>query len=242
MLKGLPRALVTGFVLIVLAAAIVLVGIYTFLMPVAERMVARNVQNQLGLEERPQVKLESDSLPEMLAGEFSGGRISLGSVDLGDVRAGRIDVDLDPFDLDVLGSLRGSALTSERPLSGMLRAEVPEGEASRLTRAEADAPVRDIELEEDRVLVKSEASVPGFDVPVSVLGSLALRGGALVFEPRLASALGTPVPEQLLVGADFSCPLRGLPRGVQITGVEVIEGRLILSGEMERIPMNQPIG
>jgi hypothetical protein len=29
---------------------------------------------------------------------------------------------------------------------------------------------------------------------------------------------------------------------VQITGVEVTEGRLILSGEMERIPMTQPIG
>ncbi len=77
-------------------------------------------------------------------------------------------------------------------------------------------------------------------------GSLALRSGALVFEPRRASALRTPVPEQLrgqlLAGADFGYLLQGLPYGTEITGVEVDENRLILSGEMGPIPINQSIG
>jgi hypothetical protein len=91
--KGLPLALVAGLALIFLA--IVLVGAYTFLPPLAERMVARNVQEGLGLGERPEVELQSDPPPEMLAGRFSDGWISLRDADLGYVRAGRVVVDLD---------------------------------------------------------------------------------------------------------------------------------------------------
>jgi hypothetical protein len=230
----MPLSLVTGLALIFLA--IVLVGTYTFLPPLAERMVARNVQEGLGLGERPQVELQSDPLPAMLAGKFSGGRVSLGDADLGVARADRVVVDLDPFDLDVAGSVTGGALRSESPLSGTLRAEVSEQEISQL----AKAGVQDIELEEDRVLVRSEARVLGFDVPVSVQGSLVVRDGSLAFEPQ--RALGTPVPEQLLAGADFSYPLGRLPYGAKITGVEVGWDCLVLSGEMERIPLNRPIG
>ncbi len=246
MRKGLPLALVAGFALILFAAAVILVGVYTILPPLAERMLARNIQEGMGLGERPQVELKSDPPPEMLAGRFSGGWISLRDADLDGVRAERVVVDLDPFDLDVLEIMRGGRLKSAKPLSGTLRAEVSEEEISRHTKTEADGHVQDVELEEGLVLVSSEAPMLGFDVPASVQGSLALRGGALVFEAQQVSVLGTPVPEQLreqlLVGADFSYPLGGLPYGAEITGVEVVEDRLVLSGEMERIPMNQPIG
>jgi hypothetical protein len=235
----LPLALAAGLALVL---AVVLVGSYTFLPPLAERMVARNVQEGLGLEERPRVELQSDPPPAMLAGKFSRGRLSLGDADLGDVRAGRVAVDLDPFDLDLLGSVKDGALRSEEPLSGTLGAVVSEEEISRLTKAEAAVRVQDVELEEDRVLVSSEARVFGFDVPVLVQGTLTLQRGTLVFEPRRISALGAPVREQLFAGADFSFPLRVLPRGAQITGVEVAEGHLVLSGEVERIPLNEPFG
>jgi LmeA-like phospholipid-binding len=70
--------------------------------------------------------------------------------------------------------------------------------------------------------------------------ALILSAATLVFKPRQVSALGTPVPEglreQLLAGADFSYPLHGLPRGTQVTGVEVVEGHLVLFGEMKRLP------
>jgi hypothetical protein len=233
-----------GPALLLVAAAVVLlllVGTYTFLPPLVERMVARSVQQGLGLEERPQVELRSDPPPEMLAGRFSDGRISLGDADLGDVRAEQVAVDLDPFDLDLMASILGGRIESEEPPSGTLRAEVPEEEVSRLAKAGADVPVRDVELEEGRVVVRSEASVLGFDVPISVQGSLAVRGGDLVFQPRRVSALGTPLPEELvrefLSGTDFSYPLRGLPYGVEVTGVEAARDRLVLSGEIRRIPV-----
>jgi len=234
--------LVVGLFLILFAAAVVLVGTYTFLPPLVERVVARNIQREHGLEESPRVELRSDPPPEMLAGRFSGGRISVGSTDLGDVRAERAVMDLDPFDLDMLGSVVGGALTSEEPLSSTLQAEVSEEEVSRLAKARTAFPVRDVELEEDWVVVMSEVSALGVEIPVSVQGSPALRGGEFVFEPRKVSALGRPVPEQLveqlLAGADFAYPLGGLPYGAEITGVEVAEDRLFLSGEMERIPIS----
>ena len=236
----MPLALVAGLALVFLA--IVVVGSYTFLPQLAERMVARNVQEVLGLGERPRVEFQSDPPPAMLAGRFSGGIISFGDADLDDVRARRVALELYPFDLDVLGSVKDGELRSEEPLSGTLQAVVSEEEISRLTKAEAAVPVQDVKLEEDRVLVRSEAPVLGFDVPVLVQGTLTLRRGTLVFEPRRMSALGAPVREQLLAGVDFSYPLGGLPRGARITGVEVGEGQLVLSGEVERIPLNEPTG
>jgi hypothetical protein len=217
-------------------SVIVLVGTYTFLPLLVEKMVARNVQGGMGLRERPEVELQSDPAPAILAGKFSGGRISLGDADLGEVQVRRVVVNLDPFNLNMAECVIAGALRSEEPLSGTLRAEISEVEISRFAKAQ------DIELKEGRVLVISEAQVLGFDVPVFFQGSLVLRDGALSFEPRRVWALGTPVPEelreQLLARGDFSYPLHELPYGAEITGVEVSENRLILSGEVERIPMN----
>ena len=238
--KGLALALIAGPALIFLAVTVV--GSYAFLPPLVERIVARDVQKSLGLGERPKVELHSDPPLAMLAGKFSGGRIYLEDTDLGVVRAGRVVIDLDPFDLDVLGSAKDGALRSEEPLSGTLRAVVWEEEISRLTKDEASVPVQDVELERDLVLVRSEAPVLGFDVPFLVQGALTLRRGSLVFEPRQMTALGAPVGEQLLAGVDFTYPLRRLPSGARITGVEVAEGHLVLSGEVERIPLNESIG
>jgi hypothetical protein len=180
----------------------------------------------------------------MLAGRFSGGGISLGGADLGGVRAEQVALALDPFDLDVLRSL--SAVAAEEPLSGTLRATLSEREALRLVQAGADVPVRDLQLQEGQMVVGSEAPVLGMQVPVSLQGGLLLRGESLVFEPRRISALGAEVSEELadqvLEGTNLSYPLEGMPYGAEITGVEVAENRLILSGELRRIPLGEPAG
>ena len=235
-----------GLALILGAAAVVLGGIYVFLPSFLEAGAARGIQDRLGLESAPGLELERGTLPEMLAGRFPGGRVTMEGVEFGGVRAERVVLDLDPFDVDLPASILRGAIESQKPLSGALRAEVSEEEISRLAKAAAEVPVREVELEEDRVVVGSEASVLGLTVPVFVQGSLDLRARTLVFEPQRVSALGTPVPkglgEQLLAGADFSYPLHGLPRGARLTGVEVAEGRLVLFGEMERIPTDGPTG
>ena len=55
---------------------IFLVGPYTFLPSLIEYAVATDVQNRLGIEKQPEVKLKSDPSLYMLRGEFSDGRIA----------------------------------------------------------------------------------------------------------------------------------------------------------------------
>jgi LmeA-like phospholipid-binding len=231
---------------LLLLAVFVLIGTYIYLPPLVERSVARSVQDRLELKEKPDVEVESDLPPEILVGRFSGGSISLGGADFGGLRAEKVALDLNPFDLDVLRSLARGALTAEEPLSGTLGATLSEREVLRLVQAGADVPVRDLRLEEGRVVVGSETTVFGMQVPISVQGGLLLRGESLVFEPRSVSALGAEVPPELadrvLEGTDLSYQLEGLPSGSEISGVEVAENRLILSGEMERIPLGEPAG
>ena len=231
---------------LLLVAAVVLVVAYTFLLSFAERTAAESIRDRLGLESSPEVELESDSPLNLLAGEFSGGHISIEDAQFGGVRAESVAIDLDPFDVSVLESARTGALRSEEPLSGTLRVGIPEEEVARLARVGADVPVRGVELHRDGVIVRSAASVLGVEVPVSLRGTLLLRGKELIFEPQRVEALGSTVPEQLtqqvLAGTDFAYPLGELPYGAKISDVEVGEGRLILSGEVERIPLGTSDG
>jgi DUF2993 family protein len=224
---------------LLLVAAAVLVGAHTFLLSFAERKVAESVQDRLGLEQRPGVELESSSPANVLAGEFSGGHISIEDAQFGGVRAESASMDLDPFDVSVLDSASSGVLRSEEPLSGTLRVGIPEEEVGRLARVGADVPVRGVDLSRDGVLVRSAAPVLGVEIPVSIRGTLHPRGEELVFEPQRVEALGSALPEglaeQALAGTDFAYPLGGLPYGAKISDVEVQEGSLVLSGEVERI-------
>jgi hypothetical protein len=224
---------------LLLVAAAVLVGAHTFLLSFAERKVAESVQDRLGLEQRPGVELESSSPANVLAGEFSGGHISIEDAQFGGVRAESASIDLDPFDVSVLDSASSGVLRSEEPLSGTLRVGIPEEEVGRLARVGTDVPVRGVDLSRDGVLVRSAAPVLGVEIPVSIRGTLHPRGEELVFEPQRVEALGSALPEglaeQALAGTDFAYPLGGLPYGAKISDVEVQEGSLVLSGEVERI-------
>ncbi len=226
---------------LLLVAAAVLVGAYTFLLSFVEQTAAESVRDRLGLENSPGVELESGSPANVLAGEFSGGDISIEDAQFGGVRAESASIDLDPFDVSVLDSASSGVLRSEEPLSGTLRVGIPEEEVARLARVGADVPVRSIDLHRDGMLVRSAASVLGVEVPVSIRGTLLLRGKELVFEAQRVEALGSALPEglaeQALAGIDFTYPLGGLPRGAKISYAEVQEGRLVLSGEVERIPL-----
>ncbi len=221
--------------------AVLVFGPYTFLPSVLEYAVARDVQSRLGLEKAPEVTLESDPLLRMLAGEFSGGRIVLENAGLGGVRTESAIIDLDPFDVDVLESLGKGSVVAREPLSGGLRVEVPEAEVSRLVRAGADVPIRGVDVTEGGMEVWSEATVFGAAFPVSARGNLALSGERFVFEPRNLKAAGVSVPQELadsvLAGTRFDYPIKGLPYGSRITGVETADGELVLTGRVPNIPL-----
>jgi hypothetical protein len=227
----------------VLAPVVVvfLIGPYTVLPSGLEYAVARDVQARLGAERQPDVTLESDPALKMLAGEFSEGRIVMKNTELGSVRAERARIDLDPFDINVWASMMKGHVVDREPLSGELRVEVSEDEVSRLVEAGSDVTLTGVDVEEDGVVVRSEATVLGTRLPVSVKGNLGLRDGNLVFEPRILEAAGYPVPQgladQLLAGADFEYPLDRLPYQTRITGVETEGGQLVLSGRVPSIPL-----
>lgn len=237
---GLAARTLVGVV--VLAGAVALIGSYTFLAPMFEAMAGRGLQDSMKLSERPRVDLSSDPPPRMLVGDFSGGRVALAGMDLGDVRPDRVTIDLDPFEVDVIGSARDGVVRAEAPLSGRMRVELSEDNVTEIARSRVeDYPVESVDLEPGRATVASEVEVLGFSVPASVEGGLDVRDGSLVFEPRTVRAFGTPLPERfadaLLAGTDFVYPIEGLPYDTRITGVEVEKDRLILSGDVEGISL-----
>jgi hypothetical protein len=220
---------------------IFVVGPYTFLPSLIEYAVATDVQNRLGIEKQPEVRLRSDPPIAMLKGEFSGGRIAMRKVDLGGVRAEKASIDLDPFDIDVWDTMKSGRVVDREPLSGALEIEVSEDEISRLAQKGSEMPVSSVKVQKDGVLIDSEASALGTQFPVSVEGDLAVDEGDLIFEPGSLEAAGVPVPDELanrlLAGANFEYPLDRLPYQTTINSVETEEGRIVLDGRVPSIPL-----
>lgn len=230
------RALLALLAATLLLCAVVLISTYTFLPPLLANLVARDLQNRLGLSERPEVDLTSDPPPNVLLGRFEEGRVTITNPELGGVRPDKATVDLRPFDLDMLGSLASGRIRGEGSLSGALRVELSEEEVARLASSSAPGVrVTGVELGEGYLAVGSEVEVLGARVPVRVEGDFDLRDGELRFEPSRLEVLGVPVPRQftqdLLRGASFAYPIE-IPFG-EVSGVELREDRLVLTVEVE---------
>jgi hypothetical protein len=227
--------------LLVLAALVLLVVPYFVLPPVLENLVARNVQDRLGLAERPGVELDSDPQWEMLLGEFSSGNVSVGQADLGGVRAEDVSIDLDPFSVDVGESVQSRTAVVRRPVSGRVRLTVSEDEVSRLAGQNAEVPVNGVDLKQGGVTVESEASVLGTTFPVAVDGGVVVEGDALVFQPETVRAAGMTVPgylaDSLLAGTAFRYPVEGLPYGGRLIGAETVEGAVVLTGRVSGVEL-----
>ena len=232
-----------GFLLtlLVLAALVLLVVPYFVLPPVLENLVARNVQDRLGLAERPGVELDSDPQWRMLLGEFSDGKVSVGESDLGGVRAEDVSIDLDPFSVDVGESVQSRTAVVRGAVSGQVRLTASEDEVSQLAGQNAEVPVNGVELKRSGVTVQSEASVLGTTFPVAVDGSVGVEGNALVFHPQTVRAAGMTVPgylaDSLLAGTAFRYPVEGLPYGGRLTGAETLDGAVVLTGRVSEVDL-----
>lgn len=233
-------------ILLVLVAAVVLALPYFVLPPVLENYVAREVQDRLGLAERPAVELDSDPQWRMLLGEFSDGRVSVGATDLSGVRARNVAMDLDPFSLDVGESLQSRAAVVGEPVSGRMQAEISEAEVMRLAQANAQVPVNGVDLARSGVTVESEASALGTTFPVDVRGGVATDGDAIVFQPENVQAAGVPVPpslaDSLLAGSALRFPVEGLPYGGTLTGARVVDGGVVVTGRVSGAELGASAG
>ncbi len=232
---------------VLLLCLVVLIGTYTFLPAWLDNLFGESLKNELDLQSAPDVRLQSESPPAMLTGDFTQGKVSLSQADFGGVRPRRITIDLDPFDLNMLKSMRDGEFASEEPLSGNLRMEIPEKEVARIANSETeDITIEGVELEEDLVTVESETQILGVDVPVVVRGGMEIQEQQLSFEPHRVSAFGLQLPdgvsEELLSGTNFSCPLEDLPYDANISEIEVKKDYIVLSGRLEDIPLDAESG
>ena len=234
------------FLLVV--AALAFVALPYFVLPgVLENLVARDVQDRLGLDRAPAVSLDSDPQWEMMRGEFSDGRITADDFDLGGVSAESASIAADePFAVDIVQSVRERVVVPEGPISARLRLEISEDEVSRLARANAGMPVNGLDLRRDGVTVESEAAAFGTNFPVSVDGDVGVDGGSLVFSPRTVEAAGTEVPgfiaEGLLAGTGFRYPVEDLPYGGRVTGARTTDGAVVITGRVPSVDLGAVAG
>lgn len=238
------RLLSAGFVAIVVLALLVglvlLIGSYTFLPPLAERAVARHVGERFQGARAPEVDLESDPPPSVLAGEFSGGHIRLEGVEVNGVRMESVAADLDPFGVRVADSIRTGTAIGNGPLSGKLRVELSEHELADLAGDNTALPVNGVEFEEeDTMVVRSRARVLDVEIPVEVVGKFSVRDMSLYYQTTGVRAADVPLPDpiadSLLDGVGFAYSLEGLPYDIRVKDLDVDGDRLVLTGEMERI-------
>lgn len=229
---------------VALAAAVLFVGAYTFLPPLIEGAVARNLQSNLGLSETPRVELSSDPAYEMLLGKFDSGEVVLQEPEFAGVRPERVRMDLDRFELDPEQSIRGGTFAPRGELSGDIRVVLSEGELERIASTGAsEFPVREIGISSGSLSVGSSARVLGVDVPIAVRGPVDVARGEIVYEPEQASAFGTALPsditDRILSGTEFGYPVEDLPFDGEITGIETNEGTLALEGSVRDLPIGE---
>jgi hypothetical protein len=235
----------TLFALLVLL--LIVLAPFTVLPALLESVTARLLQDQLGLQETPEVEIESSPAPMMYAGSFSKALVSVKGVKIGGVKTENVAMEFDPFDLNLLESVTSGAVSTEQPPSGKLSVALSEDSALRLAQAGSAVPVQDIEFEKDQVVLKL---VLGFGSPTSVRGRLFLQDQLLVFEPQeVDEAPGFVTAEQVLAVTGFAYPtsglpfaVSGLPFGVEVSGVEVRKDRVTLSGQIQNIPLGVPAG
>lgn len=227
---------------VALLALVLLVGSYTFLPAILENIVARNLENNLGLSRTPEVSLSTDPAYEMLAGRFDSGQVRLNEPEFAGVRPERVRMDLDGFELNLAQSAREGGLRVKGHLSGDIRVVLSEGELERIANASIESvPVREIDISSVGITVGSSAQVLGVSVPISVQGPVDVEDDRIVFSPEEVAAFGTPLPEdvtdRILSGTNFGYPVEDLPFNGEITGVDTGAGTLILEGSVRDLPV-----
>jgi hypothetical protein len=223
----------TLFALLVLL--LIVLAPFTVLPALLESATARILQDQLGLQETPEVDIESSPAPMMYAGSFSKALVSAKGIDLAGVKTENVAMDLDPFNLNLLESVTSGEVSTEQPLSGKMSAALSEENVSRLAQVGSGVPVQGVGLEDDKVVLEMSL---GFGGAVSVRGRLFLQNGLLIFQPeQIEGAPSFVSTEQLLALTRFSYPVTGLPFGAKVTGVDVRKDHLTLSGEIQKIPL-----
>ena len=148
----------TLFALLVLV--LVVLAPYTILPPLLESIVARTVQDRIGLANPPEVELASNPPLGMYAGSFSEARIAVRGYQVGGVKTEYIALELDPFNLNLLQSATTGTVSTAQPLSGSLHVKLSDATALRLSQVGIQPPPPSIELSQDQILAILSGQIP----------------------------------------------------------------------------------
>jgi hypothetical protein len=223
-----------------LVVLLVVLAPYTVLPALLESVVARAFQNQLGFDQTPEVEIESSPAPMMYAGSFSKALISVQGIKLAGVKTENAVMELEPFDVNILESVTSGMLSTAQPLSGTLHLDLSEDSALRLAQGRTPVPVQDIQLEKNEVVLTLAL---GYGSVVSVRGRPLLQNGTVIFQPqKVEEAPAGVTPAQVLALTTFQYPVSGLPYGAKVSGLQVRKDHVILSGRIEEIPLEGPVG
>ena len=133
---------------------------YTILPPLLESMVARTLQDQVGLARPPEVEIGSDPPPTMYLGSFSTARISVRGYEISGLETEYVALELDPFNLNLLQSATTRTVSTAQPLSGSLQIKLSDESALRLSQLGLAVPQQKIELTQEQILSILSGQIP----------------------------------------------------------------------------------
>lgn len=221
--------------LVAIAAVLVvatLVAGELFARPLAEKAVAREVQQRYHLDREPTVHLEGFpflvrvALGRLPAATGELRETTVQGLRLEDAQLHLTDVRFDP------GRLAGGN-GQVRAQSGSAAVTVSDAELTRFVQSQgADLQIT---FQDGKTSVRGRLSIEGRDVDVDASGQLDLTDKQLHFQPDRLAAVGVDVPASLLdqyrdrLGFSISVPAVA---GVQLTQLTVETGRARLGAEL----------
>jgi len=218
------RFLVALVVLLALALAADRAGA-TF----AARAVAQQAQAEAGLAAEPEVSIGGfPFLTQALAGRYDEVTVRATDVTAGEVRVSGFEAVLTGVDVPLRDALSGSVTSV--PVSGVsARALLAYDE---LTRRSGDRQLTVAPAGEGRVRVTGRVEVLGQTLSAVAVSRVEVDGGDLLVTAE-SYEVGNEIADAVLTRAlgnrlDLRVPVEGLPYGLEVTGIEVEEGGVVV--------------
>jgi hypothetical protein len=212
--------------LVVLAALLVVadrVGVV-----VAENRLASQIQQQLGLDSKPDVSIRGiPFLTQAISGTYKDIRVQLPDVDAGDVQNVAVDARLQGAHVPLSAALRGHVdqIPVDR-ISGTLL--IPYDE---LAKASGISGLK-ITREGDSLRLTGSVQVLGRSIQVEAVGRVEVDNGRIAINAEQAKVAGIPVPQAVLDQAarllSFRVQPRNLPLNLRITAVRLADDGLLV--------------
>ena len=206
-------------------ALVVLIGLLAVAdrvgVAVADRVLATQIQDQLGLTERPDVSIHGiPFLTQAVRGHYSDVRVRIPDVDSGKLENIAVDARLQGAHIALGDALRRQV--DQVPVD-RITGDLTVGYAD-LARASGISGLR-ITRQGDALTLSGSVQVLGRQLDASATGRVSVANNDIVIDADRAEVNGTPVPQVALDAAarllSFRVTPRGLPLSLRVTGVTI---------------------